>query len=292
MSRGILSSWVSFALSSVLFVGAAQKEDRKLGMLGKDGRGVDAVHYQKRRGRKGKLKSDWSLGNLVMKYPVASAAGSFSLGCVVGAVGNFAFGSFCKGYNKHNSAGECRSPKKLIDNWRESIGENPDSFSTIGTWLRGVACLDVVSGEFAKRSKEELKKLKEPPALIDLKSRGKVGGKVRQFDKCARICFDDHNWPECFSGGERLNLSYGERILLRSVFVFFYEKFGVGPCMVERSDVAYFNFAFFVDDNVSYGEIDEAVVDGSNGTFEQVVSTHVPTFVNNFTCNFRLYRRR
>ena len=282
MSKKILSAWISFALSSMLFVGAAQKGDRKLDILEEDGRGMNAVHYRKRK-RKRELKSDqsWNLKNLTMKYPVVSAVSSFFLGSAVGAVGYFAFDSFCKKYNKH---------KELIGNWRKSIGENPTCGSTIGTWLIGVAHSDAVNKEFAK-SKEEVAVLSK---LFSLESRGKISSKSRQFDRYAEIYFDSDGLLKCRRGSEYLELSDCERVLIRSVCAFFYEKFGIRPRAVERDifSPAYFNFAFFVDNNVSYEEIDKAVVSGGNSTFEKVISTHVPTFVNNFTCNFVLYKKK
>ena len=69
--------------------------------------------------------------NWAIEHPVASAAGSFSLGGVVGAVGYFALDSFCR---RHNSAGIIHQ-RSLIDHWKKSIGEDPDSSSTIGAWL-------------------------------------------------------------------------------------------------------------------------------------------------------------
>lgn len=293
MSKKILSAWISFALSSMLFVGAAQKGDRKLDILEEDGRGMNAVHYRKRKGRKRELKSDqsWNLKNLAMKYPVASVVSSFFLGGAGGAVGYFAFDSFCKKYNKHNSAGEYRSPEELIDDWRESIGEDPDGCSTIGLCLKGVAHLDAVNEEFAK-SKEGVAVLSK---LFSLKSRGEISGKSRQFDRYAEICFDGDSLPKCRRGSsEYLELSYCEGVLIRSVCAFFDERFGIRPRAVERGifGPAYFNFAFFVDNNVSYEEIDKAVVSNGNSTFEKVISTHVPTFVNNLTCNFVLYKKK
>ena len=292
MSKKILSAWISFALSSMLFVGAAQKGDRKLDILEEDGRGMNAVHYRKRKGRKRELKSDqsWNLKNLAVKYPVASAVGSFLLGSAFGAACYFVCDSFGK---KYNSTGKYHSPKELIDNWGKSFEAMVDnsSVSVFATFIIGASHKDGIMQEL--QLKAEKKSLNT--VLISLKCEDKVNNKYKQFNRCAKICFSDDGEFECFVKNEKLKLSKGEISLIKDVSRFFDEKLGIKPRRVSRcnKNLGFFDFHFFVD-GISEQEIDEAVTTfNDDGTFKSVASSHVNFFRDDIVeGNFCLYAKR